>query len=71
VADGVTGFLVPPRRPDALAERTLELLRDAPRRQAMGQAGRARVEAHFSVARYAGRFQEIASGAMARGATVE
>jgi glycosyltransferase involved in cell wall biosynthesis len=72
VADGVTGFLVPPRRPDALADRTLELLRDAPRRQAMGQAGRARVEAHFSVARYSGRFQEIASGAMAaRGATVE
>jgi glycosyltransferase involved in cell wall biosynthesis len=65
VADGVTGFLVPPRRPDAIAERTLELLGDEGRRCAMGQAGRARVEARFSVARYAESFQEIASVAMA------
>jgi glycosyltransferase involved in cell wall biosynthesis len=65
IEDGVTGFLVPPGRPDAIAARTLELLQDAPRRRAMGRAGRARVEAHFSVARYAETFQEIASAAMA------
>ena len=49
VVDGVTGFLVPPRDPQALADAILRLLRDPGLRQRMGEAGRARVAAHFSI----------------------
>lgn len=49
VWEGETGLLTPPRDPAALAEAILELLGDAPRRAAMGAAGRARVLAHFTV----------------------
>lgn len=49
VVDGVTGLLVPPRDPDALAEAILTLLRDPGLRQRMGQAGRERVREQFSV----------------------
>ncbi|MEO6500674.1 MAG: glycosyltransferase [Jatrophihabitantaceae bacterium] len=47
VLDGVTGRLVPPRRPDLLADAVNELLADRPRRLAMAQAGRDRVLAHY------------------------
>lgn len=40
VRDGVTGRLVPPRDPRALAEAVLELLRQPARARAMGEAGR-------------------------------
>jgi sugar transferase (PEP-CTERM/EpsH1 system associated) len=49
VMDGVTGLLVPPRDPDALAEAILTLLHDPDLRQRMGQAGQERVREHFSV----------------------
>ncbi|MCS6834871.1 MAG: glycosyltransferase family 4 protein [Anaerolineae bacterium] len=48
VVDGETGFLVPPEDPPALAAHVLALLDDAALRARMGQAGRARVLAHFS-----------------------
>lgn len=48
VADGETGFLVPPRDPDALASAILQLVRDDGLRKRMGAAGRARA-ALFSV----------------------
>ncbi len=40
VADGVTGYLVPPDDPEAMASRLLELLRDSGMRRQMGTAGR-------------------------------
>jgi glycosyltransferase involved in cell wall biosynthesis len=49
VVDGETGLLVPPRDEAALAGRMLALLRDPARREALGQAGRRRVLADFSV----------------------
>lgn len=49
VEDGVTGFLVPPRRPDAAAQRIVDLLADASLRRRMGDAGRARVERLFNL----------------------
>jgi len=51
VEDGVTGLLVPPRDPEALAEAIIALLQDRERAEAMGQAGRERVERYFTVER--------------------
>jgi hypothetical protein len=51
VADGETGFLVPPRDPDALASRLDALLSDEAMRRHMGVAGVARVVHFFSWSR--------------------
>jgi len=48
VEDGVTGLLVPPGDPAALAEALEALWDDPDRRESMGKAGRARVEERFS-----------------------
>jgi glycosyltransferase involved in cell wall biosynthesis len=48
VEDGVTGLLVPPGDPAALAAALCACMDDRARAQAMGAAGRARVQAHFS-----------------------
>ena len=48
VADGETGFLVPPRDPEALSGRLEEILHDPARRIRMGQAGRTRVLSLFT-----------------------
>src|SRR5205814_8254443 len=44
IVDGETGFLVPPRNPEKLAERLYQLLTRPELRQCMGQAARLRVE---------------------------
>jgi glycosyltransferase involved in cell wall biosynthesis len=65
IVDGETGFLVTPRRPGEMAARILALLRDPALRARMGRAGRARVEAGFSLDRYAaavgGALDELAA----------
>jgi glycosyltransferase involved in cell wall biosynthesis len=48
VIDGVTGILVPPENVPALAEAVVRLLKDPGRMKAMGEAGRERVQSHFS-----------------------
>lgn len=47
VVDGVTGILVPPRDPIALADAIRKLLKDPELRQRMGKAGRERVVRDF------------------------
>jgi glycosyltransferase involved in cell wall biosynthesis len=51
VEDGVTGRVVPPRDPQALADALVEMLGDPGRLQAMGAAGRARFEERFTADR--------------------
>lgn len=48
VADGETGFLVAPGRPEKLAARLLQLLRDDGLRTTLGNAGRARMQRLFT-----------------------
>jgi D-inositol-3-phosphate glycosyltransferase len=48
IADGETGYLVPPRDPEALCARLEDILRDPARRRRMGRAGRARVLGSFT-----------------------
>lgn len=51
VEEGVTGLLVPPGDPAALADALLLLLEDAATRQRLGEAGRACVEARYTADR--------------------
>ncbi|MDR0954018.1 MAG: glycosyltransferase [Rikenellaceae bacterium] len=59
VEEGVTGFLVPPRDPVALAERILALADDPALARRMGQQGRARVEALFTAERMVERYKQV------------
>ncbi|MGQ9466379.1 MAG: glycosyltransferase [Anaerolineae bacterium] len=59
VQDGVTGRVVPPRDPRALAAAIRQLLDDPDRRADMGRAGRARVEADFTQERMIARVEAI------------
>jgi len=52
VTDGVTGLLVAPRDPDALAEAMVNLMRmDADSRRQMGLAGRQHIVENYSIDR--------------------
>jgi glycogen synthase len=59
VEDGKTGVLVPPARPEALAGALNALLANPAQARAMGQAGRRRVEAHFSWTAIAERTEQV------------
>ena len=48
VADGVTGILLEYGDVDALADRLIQLLGDEDLRRNMGEAGRQRVEEHYT-----------------------
>lgn len=49
VLDSVTGLLVPPADPPALAAAIQQLVQSPPCRQTLGEAGRQRVATHFSI----------------------
>jgi len=59
VEDGVTGLLVPPRDPAALATALAELLLDPDRAARMGEAGRARRQAEFTLGATARRIGDL------------
>ncbi|RPF44180.1 glycosyltransferase involved in cell wall biosynthesis [Streptomyces sp. Ag109_G2-6] len=58
-AVGEAGLVVPPRDPRAMAEAALELLGDAPRRAAMGEAARLRVIEQFTLRQTIDTFRSI------------
>jgi glycosyltransferase involved in cell wall biosynthesis len=51
VEDGVTGLLIPPRDPDALAQGLERLLADPAWARQLGAKARAHVREHFSLER--------------------
>lgn len=51
IDDGVTGYLVPPRDPERLADRLVRVLSDPEAARRMGIAGRRRVEEEFTLTR--------------------
>ena len=51
IQDGLTGLLVPPRDPAALADAIVSLLKDQDPARRLGQAGRKLVEERFAVSR--------------------
>lgn len=59
VEDGVTGFLVEPQDPAALADRVLGLLRDPLQADRMGIAGKARQQSEFSLEATVRRVEEL------------
>ncbi|UUX94790.1 glycosyltransferase [Aquabacterium sp. J223] len=59
VADGVTGTLVPPDDPAALAAAIVELLTDTDKADRFAQAGRRRVEAVFSADRLSSEYNAL------------
>jgi len=59
VGEDGAGILIPPRNSQALAQAILEVLRDPPRREKMGIAGRQRVEKLFTWERVAERTVEV------------
>lgn len=59
VVPGVTGLLVPPADPDALAGALLGVMHDPARARAMGRMGREKVEAEFSIDRTLAEYQRV------------
>jgi glycosyltransferase involved in cell wall biosynthesis len=66
--DGETGLLVPPGDASALAGALNRLLGDAPLRERLGRAGRARVEREFSIAAMRDRTLAVYREVLAPGA---
>lgn len=63
IEDGVSGLLVPQHDPAALADAICRLLSDGELRRRVALAGRAKVEAEFSISKNAARLGELMAGA--------
>jgi glycosyltransferase involved in cell wall biosynthesis len=63
VEHGVTGLLVPPQEPQALADAVLQLVDDPDEAARMGARARARVESSFSTATMCATLRELALSA--------
>lgn len=59
ITSGVEGLLVPPKDSQALAAALIELLQNAPRREQIGRAGRARVLKDFTPQRQAAEATDL------------
>lgn len=65
IEDGVTGFLVPPAEPNALAEVVRRLLEDPELRNRIATAGREKVEREFNLGVECERLAHLMTGALA------
>lgn len=59
VVDGETGFLVPARDVDALAEAILRLAEDSSLRRTLGATGRKRMQSDFSIEAMANQHAQL------------
>ena len=59
VEDGVTGFVVPRRDPDALAQKLIQLALDPELCRQLGRAGRQHVLKHFDISNQVGEFVSL------------
>jgi glycosyltransferase involved in cell wall biosynthesis len=59
VQDGITGVLVPPANPSALAEAIMRVIGDPEEGIRMGSCGRGRAEADFSLQRMVSRVLQV------------
>ncbi|MDF1561318.1 MAG: glycosyltransferase [Bacteroidales bacterium] len=59
VMDGITGFLVPPKNPEVMAERMEKLIDENNLRKEMGEAGKEHIKTRFSIDRMAGRYLDL------------
>jgi len=66
-----TGLLTPAQDVAAMAQCLLELAQAPERARALGQAGRARVEARYSLAAMVGRYRAVYDAALGRHGRVE
>jgi len=64
IDDTATGFLVPPRDPDAMAKALGQLIADRDLRQRMGTAARAKVEREFTWDVVVGRTMDVYRGCL-------
>jgi glycosyltransferase involved in cell wall biosynthesis len=66
VVPGETGWLVPPRSPDALAEAMLRLLAEPVALDRMGRAARRRVEDQFNLKKVVAEYEQVYMESLAR-----
>lgn len=66
VADGITGILVPPRDPDAIAQAIIQLIEDNSLRLSMSREGPRFVARCFDWEKNAGRVEELYDSLLAR-----
>ena len=59
VMEGVTGFIVPPHSPHAIAERLLQLIREPHTRHALGKNARLRYEQQYTMPAFAARMADV------------
>jgi len=60
VREAESGFLVPPRDPDALGQAMLRLMEQTPEhRREMGERGREHVRVHYGLGRVVERWQDL------------
>jgi glycosyltransferase involved in cell wall biosynthesis len=59
VVEGVTGYIVPPHAPDAIAARVLQLIRDPVGRKTLGQNARLRYEQEYTLPVFAARMADL------------